>query len=242
MYKWIAAISVVLLLFLIYKWWDWRWEYRRFQRVFRVSLPFICTVKLVREKDSVLWGYKRYRFVRRDGQKDKRYSWNFYLTYPTVITTHRFQVKIWNIQKAKELFRTIEEYIDLPLADLPFYGKIEGDMYEFFHGSEVLFARYVAKLINFYGWEVHLVMKDGCVAIIKSGLQVYALHTVFQQKPVVLNNILRLPKTDESIRWIVATNYKFSNGAIEYAFANKILLMDGECIRQCFLHEEPTFL
>lgn len=241
MSPWIVVTIVVLVVLLI-AWWDWRGWYRLFQQRFQVKLPFICTVTYSKEKDKVIWGNRRYRFITKEGRKDHRHALNVKWTYPTTLVLQRYKVKIWNIDEARRVFHVVSPYLDIPLRCFTFEGKVDGDLLKYFNGSTVLFVRYCLKLLEFYGWTVELSGYTGCNGIAKNGTHMYAIHCVLRETPMVLNDLVRLPPVAPGLQWIVIGNGKVSSGAREYAKEHKILLMDRECIRRTFVYEEPQFL
>lgn len=235
------VIAGVIVCILLYLWWDWRRDYRSFQRMYRVKLPFRCVVTLTRKEDQILYGAKRYMHVRQDGTRDNRYAWNFKITYPTVIIINHFHIKIWNLKRANEVFLQVEEYMHLSLDKTPF-RVIEGDPVKFFRGSQILFERYCGKLLSFYGWKCVLCYTDGCQLMATYDKNLYSIRCILRRDPVVLNDLVKLGRLETGTRWIVITNSKFSNGAYEYAMKNKILMMDGECMRRTLVYEEAKFL
>lgn len=223
-------------------WWRFRTDYRTFQRQYAIKLPFLCHVTLARHKDAVYWGTTRYRFITKQGKRDNRRAMNFRWIYPTKIYIRYFYLRIWKLSEARAVFRYLEPYMDLNLDDIPFYGQIDGDLFEYFRGERVLFIRYCLKLLSFYGWWVELSGYTGCHGMAKLGNKLYAIHCVLRQTPLVINDLIRLPKIADGAQWVVITSNKVSNGAREYAKEKRILLMDRECIRRTFVHEEPQFL
>lgn len=233
---WVIASSTAIL------WTYWRYDYRRFQKYYKIKLPFICTVTLTKKPDKIIWGNTRYRFITKDGKKDNRYGWNFKYPYPTIIIVCRFQVKIWSLKEARRVFRDIEPCMDLNLAEVPFQGPIEGDLYSYFNGNHVLFVRYCLKLLAFYGWQVELCGYGKQNGLARNGQKMYAIHCVFRESPIVINDLSRLPKTAVDVQWIIIGNGKASNEARKFSCQHNILIMDRECIRKTFVYEEPRFL
>lgn len=241
MSPWFVVAAVVLIVLLV-AWWDWRAWYRLFQKRFMVKLPFICTVTYCKERDKIIWGNTRYRFITKEGRKDRRRALNVKWVYPTTLILRKYKVKMWNINEARRVFRVVSPYMDIPLKYLTFEGKVEGDLFEHFEGSIVLFVRYCLKLLEFYGWTVELSGYEGCNGVARNGNNMYAIHCVLRQSPMVLNDLVRLPPVAPGLQWIVIGNGKVSSGAREYAREHRILLMDKECIRRTFVYEEPQFL
>lgn len=226
----------------LYAWWRWRADYRRFQKMYNIKLPFLCVVTLTDEKDKILRGTKRRRFITKRGGRDHRYSMNFKITYPTIIVVNKFKLKIWDLLRANKIFTYLEPYMDLPLDSIPFKGPIEGDPMQFFNNSQTVFIRYCGKLMCFYGWECALTGRADCHIVARYGKQLYAVHCILRRNPVVLNDLIRVSKYRYNMDWIVMTNSKFSNGAKEFGFKNKILMVDGDGLRRTMLHEELMFL
>lgn len=240
--QWIVYSIIALLCVCTFAWWRFRIDYHIFQRKYAIKLPFLCHVTYARHKDAVYWGTTRYRFITKQGKKDRRRSMNFRWVYPTKIYIQHFYLKIWRLEEARAVFRYLEPYMDLALDDLPFYGQIDGDLYVYFRGQQILFIRYCLKLLSFYGWWVELSGYEGCHGMAKLGNKLYAIHCILRRTPVVINDLMHLPKIVDGAQWIVITSYKVSNGAREYAREKRILLMDRECIRKTFVYEEPQFL
>lgn len=243
MYKWVIVGAIILFIGILL-WWRWRWWYRSFQRRFLVKLPFIAIVvyNKDKEKDKILWGVTRYRFIRKDGRKDNRHSMNIRWPYPTTLILRNYKVKIWNLDEARRVFREVSVYMDMPLKYFTFEGQIDEDLFKHFKGSNVLFVRYCLKLFEFYGWEVEVSGYSGCNGIARNGTEMYAIHCVLRQSPMVLNDVVALPSVAKGLQWIVIGNGKVSNGARAYAREHNIYLMDKECIRKTFVYEEPQFL
>lgn len=235
-------LSLVLVVTLLAAWWVWRYDYRRFQKMYRVKLPFLCIVTLTKEKDKIIRGNKRYRFIRKDGHRDRRRAMNFKWTYPTIIVVNKFKLKVYDLKKSNELFLYLEPYMDLSLDDCPYWGQIEGDLYKYFGGNQILFQRYCGKLLQFYGWRCEII-KDGyrhLMALHEN--KMWNVCCLLKREPVYQQDIQNLLNLKLQDRWLVITNTKYSNGAVELAFANGVSLMDGKCIDSTFLHERIRVL
>lgn len=225
-------------------WFIYRRDYRLLQKMYKVKLPFLCHVTLVREPDKIIWGKRRHRFLKKDGGKDKRYSFNIKWSYPTVIVINRFKCVIWNLDKARAVMRVLEPYMELPLEKIQFLGRIQGDPVEFFNRSNVVFIRWCAKLFSFYGYRCELSGYKGCNAMCFMGGKVYAMHCElrYPDNHVDISDFNRLPPISEGVQWIFITNSSFSDLALKYAFRHGILCMDGACLDRTFKYEKPMFL
>ena len=236
------VISCTLLGFLVIAWWVWRYDYRRFQKMYNIKLPFFCTVSLTKEKDKIIRGNKRHRFIRKDGQKDRRRALNYKWIYPTVIVVNKFKLKIYDLKRANDIFLYLEPHMDLSLDDCPYWGQIEGDLYKYFGGDQILFRRYCGKLLQFYGWRCEIIKDKYRHLMAIHDNRMWNVCCLLKREPVYQQEIQNLLNLKRDEKWLVITNAKYSNGAIELAFANGISLMDGKCIDRTFLYERIRVL
>lgn len=236
-------LSVLIAILVVWRWWEFRYDYRRFQKMYNVKLPFLCTVTLTNERDKILRGVKRHRHIRKDGRKDKRFGFNMKWTYPTTIVVNHFKVKIWNLAKANDLFLYMEPEMNLPLDECPYWGKIDGDMWKFFGGNQLLFQRYIGKLMQYNKMPCNWVGDKTWQLAAMKWDNIWYVHCELKKEPVYVRDIQRvLQGTNVDGRKIFVTNTEFSNGARELAFKNGIALIDKECIRKTFLYEEVMML
>lgn len=234
----VAILSTAL--FVVY--WRWRLDYRNFQKMYKIKLPLLCTVKLTKEPDKILRGNRRYRYITQKGRRDMRRAWNFKLTYPTKIVVNHFEIRIWNLTQGDKLFLLIEPYMKLKLADIPFRGPIEGDSVEFFQGSQTMFQRWVGKLFNFYGWSCELTFSGNNSLVATDNGIIYPIYTKLTKGKIGEGELMNLPKVGSGMRMICVTNSKFTSAAFKYACDHNILLMDSDCLRRCFLYEQIMFM
>lgn len=237
-----AIVAGVILVVLAVSYWIWRTEYRRFQKMYRVKLPFLCTVTLTKDKDNIKYGTSRYRFVTQSGKKDKRHGFNFKLYFPTVVTINHFKVQMWNHLRANEIFLQLEPIMQLPLDKCPFRGEIKGDPIKFFRRSQVMFKRYCGKLLEFYGWKCVICYEGALDLSGYDGKKVWAIRCLLSETPIVLNDVIKLNRKDVDMPWLIMTNSVFSNGAKEYAWKQGWSLMDLSSLQRTILHEEVLFL
>ena len=168
---------------------------------------------------------------------------NFKVTYPTIIIISHFKVKVWDLKKANDLFLYLEPYMELPLDECPYWGEIKEDMWVFFHGNQLLFQRYIGKLMQFNGMPCQYSGGDIWHLVATRWGEIWYVHCLLKREPVYVRDVQKvLADTSVTGRRIIATNTHFSNGAKELAFANKIALIDAECIRRTFLHEEVMMM
>lgn len=229
-----------IILFIVY--WRWRLDYRNFQKMYRIKLPFLCTVKLTKENDKMLRGNKRYRYITQKGRRDMRRSWNFKLTYPTKIVVNHFEIKIWNLRQGDKLFTMVEPYMRLKLADIMFKGPIEGDPIEFFQRSQIIFQRWVGKLFSFYGWNCELAYGGPASLVASKDGIIYPIYTKLTKDKIGQGELMNLPKVGSGMRLICVTNSKYTSAAFQYACDHNILLMDSDCLRKCFVYEYIMFM
>lgn len=227
----LGAIFVSLLC-LVYH--DYRRDYHRLEDMYKVKLPFLCHVTLADEPDKIIWGYRRYRFIRQDGGKDRRRALNIKITYPTVIVVNQFKVYILNLKEGKRVFRRLQDYMYLPLGDIPGWGDIRKDLWRFFRGRRVRFVRHIAHLFDRYGWQTELLYEKDWDMLIQRNGYYYAVYCVFKEGIAYTPDVQRIPRLSEGVTPVVATNNGFSNGALEYAKAHGILLMGKKQIDMSF--------
>lgn len=230
----ILVITLVLLLGCLLAWYVYRGNYRRFQRDFNIKLPFLCHVYRQPGKDAIYWGYTRWMHVRRDGGKDRRYAINFKIPYPTKIIVCGYRLWLWRMQDAKYVFSIVQDYMWLQPKDLPFWGKIDGNLYRFFHGRKVRFVRHIAKMFEWYGWFPELMYDKPYDILLCHNKNYYTVKCFFQRSPVQLADLMNLDPVVDIITQVVVTNYRFTEGAVGYAKSNRICLMDGERIAKSF--------
>ena len=240
----IGVVGTLLILWIVYLLLtrDKRW----FANTYEVKLPFLCTVRRLKVRDDkydhVYWGKKRYRRIRKDGKKDRRFSGNFRITYPTTITIGRWEVKIWNMQKAQEIYKHLSLYMNLPLWEIVFKGEPKGDIYKFIGRYKIEYVRYVAKLFEMYGWRAILGDDKGRdIVLIKDG-QMWVVKCFWSKRQFTVDDLRKLPKIMDSQKWIVVSLAGFNDLARKYIFKAQGRCIDEECIRDAFLYREMRFL
>lgn len=230
----ILISSVVLIIIGFIAWFIYRRDYRRFQRRYSVKLPFLCHVYRKRGKDAIIWGFTRWMHMRRDGGRDRRYAINFKIPYPTKITVCGYRLWLWRMNDAKYAFRLVQDYMWLQPKDLPFWGRVKGDLWKFFEGRKVRFIRHIAKMFEWYGWFPQLMYDKDYDILLCRNNNYYVVKCFFQRTPVQLGDLYDLGETVDIVTKIAVTNYMFTSGAAGYAKNNKICLMDGKRIDMSF--------
>lgn len=227
MIRWWILLGVSLVVLIVGVWWHrFREDFREFQEIYHIRLPFWVHVTWTREHDQVRWGRKRYRFIRADGGKDRRRALNIKMIYPTVLIVNTFKMYIIDINYARQLFYRMQDYMHIPLADCTFEGDIRGDLYRHFRGRRIRFVRHVGKIFFRYGWYGEITYDEKWDLLIQREGRTYAVFCVFTPKVVGAMLLSKIPKLVDVVYRVVVTNTTFTNGAIEYAKANNILLMD----------------
>ena len=238
----LGALLSLLSIYLIQCWWRFRGYYRIFEKSTGIKLPFICVVDYEKHSDAVYWGARRYRYITKAGRKDLRRSLNFRWTYPTTIYIQNFRIKIWSMDKARKLFSALEPYMDIPFDQMPFYGEIDGDMYEFFDGSKIRFVRYCFKLLQFFGWSVALSTYEGCNGLARYDGDMFAIYCIYCKRRVVVEDLAKLKPVSRESRMVVITSSTYSKAAKEYARIHHIWLIDNEHIHLTFLQNDVQFI
>lgn len=238
--KYCILIGIIVAVFV---WTNYRKDYRALQKKYRVKLPFICHVGRADEKDKVYWGARRWLHVRQDGQRDKRYGFNIKWWFPTKIYIGGYLCKIWSIEKARETMRKLEPQMDLPLEQILFLGKIQGDPIQFFSRSNKVFIRWCGKLFAFYGYRCTLWTAPMHVLAFNKKHQ-YTLHCELRKpdNPVSPQDIYKLVEAGPNTKWVFITTGEFSELAIQYSIRYNVLLMDRKCLDYTFLYKRPMFL
>lgn len=240
---WIKYCIPVIFIITVFVWTIYRKDYRKFQKKYRIKLPFLCHVGREKHPDDVLWGYRRYLHVRKDGHKDRRYGFNVKWWFPTKIYIGDYLCKIWSINDAHRIVAKLEPKMDLPLEKVQFLGKIEGDPIDFFGRSNRIFIRWCGKLFMFYGYKCILWTKPRHILASNSKAQ-YILHCELRDEsnPVSPKDIHALLQADPDTKWVFITTGVFSELAVQYSIRYKVLLMDRTCLDHTFLYGRPMFL
>ena len=226
--------GLILLVILVVIWWNVRRDYLWFQKLYGVKLPHLAHVTLIDAPDQVWWGRKRWRFVRKDGGKDRRCALNVKIIYPTVIIINKFKVYILDLNYARHLYLYLQDFMILPLSDCTFCGDVRKDLWRYFRGIKIRFVRHIAKLFFRYGWYAELCYDGEYDIYLQREGRHYVVFCIFKPDKVCLSDISRLPRVADMVYPVVATNGYFTNGAREYAKANNILLMDKPHIDMSF--------
>lgn len=219
---------------------------REFQRDYDIRLPLLCTVELRRspykEYDRVFWGKTRHRRLRKDGRKDRRYSYNIRWMYPTTIHMQYYRVKIWRIEQAREVVAALDPFLRLQLSEVVFKGKPEGNIYKHIGEYKIEFVRYIAKLLMFYGWNVGYGKGDCRDLLTFHDGKAWTVHCFWSYDKFKMEDFRRLPHPGSSRYWIIVSLAGFEERAKQAIFKSGGRCMDEKCVRESFLYEEVRFM